>query len=70
MKVKLIYNGNNTSKTQEVNLPQIPRVGDCFCVLTSNEKNREFASCVVESVDWWIENGKLRNVELYLKDEK
>lgn len=70
MKVRLTYNGNNTTETQEVDLFQIPRVGDGFCVLIDNEEKREFASCVVESIDWWIENGKLRNVDVFLKDEE
>jgi len=70
MKAKLIYNGEETAETQEVDLPQIPRVGDGFCVLIDNVEKRVFASCVVESIDWWIENGKLRNVEIYLKDEE
>lgn len=69
MKVKLIYNGNEKTEIKEVDLPQIPRKGDGFCILIDNKQKREYASCVVDSVDWWVENGKFEKVEIYLIDE-
>ncbi|MGM5471421.1 hypothetical protein ACS386_14170 [Flavobacteriaceae bacterium LMO-SS05] len=69
MKVKLTYDGNETLQTKEVDLPQVPRVGDGFCIILESEEKRKFIPCIVKSVDWWIENGKFKKAEIFLIDE-
>ena len=70
MKAKLIYGGDETTETKEVELPQIPNVGDGFVVVLQKDGQRQSAHCVVKSVDYWIENGVFRSVEIWLEDEK
>ena len=70
MKAKLTYWGEQKMQTTELELEQIPRVGDGMAIKIETDNCYEFASCDVVSIDWHITNGVLDYVIIYLIDEK
>ena len=69
MKVKIFYNGYTSTSVKEMEMPQIPNVGDGLSIRFEKDNTMQLECFKIESIDWYCTNGVVNFVELFLTDD-